>query len=100
MNISLQVKKRDGKLESYQVNKLRLFFQKITCGRISSNVQDLIISKIEKQIFNYITTIQISEILILTTTSLIEKDPLFDKLAAQLLLQKIHRQVFKKKTNY
>ena len=37
--------------------------------------------------------------MILTATSLIEKDPIFDKIDTQLLLQKTYRKVFQKKVS-
>jgi ribonucleoside-diphosphate reductase alpha chain len=58
-----------------------------------------LISKVEKEVFNNISTNQITDTLILAATSLIEKDPVFDKVATQLLLYKIYREVFQAKTN-
>jgi ribonucleoside-diphosphate reductase alpha chain len=99
MNTSLQVQKRDGKFESYQTGKLYSSFQKITQNKIDSEEQNLLVSKVEKQIFNNISTAQIIEILILTTSSWIEKDPIFDQITAQLLLHKIYREILGEKFN-
>jgi ribonucleoside-diphosphate reductase alpha chain len=97
MSTSFQVQKRDGKFENYQTEKLHSSFQKITQKKIDSDQQNLLISKVEKQIFNNISTARIIEILILTTSSWIEKDPVFDQITAQLFLYKIHREVLGKK---
>jgi ribonucleoside-diphosphate reductase alpha chain len=99
MSDSLQVQKRDGKIENYQTEKLHSSFQKITQNKIDSDEQSLLVSKVEKQIFNNISTAQIIEILILTTSSWIEKDPAFDQITAQLLLHKIYREVLGEKLN-
>ncbi|CAJ0828775.1 10690_t:CDS:2 [Entrophospora sp. SA101] len=48
--------------------------------------------EIEKQFFPQISTPQIAEILILTATSLVERDPIYDELATSLLLQKLFHE--------
>jgi ribonucleoside-diphosphate reductase alpha chain len=99
MNASLQVQKRDGRFENYQTEKLHSSFQKITQNKIDSDKQNLLISKVEKLLFDNISTAQIIEALILTTSSWIEKDPIFDQITAQLLLRKIYREVLGEKFN-
>src|SRR6185437_5156384 len=99
MIASFQVKKRDGKFENYQTEKLHASFQKIIQNKINPEEQNLLLSKVEKQIFNNISTAQIIETLILTTSSWIEKDPVFDQITAQLSLCKIYREVLGKKCN-
>jgi transcriptional regulator NrdR family protein len=69
MSASFQIQKRDGKFENYQTEKLYSSFQKITQNKINPNEQNLLVSKVENQIFNNISTAQIIEILILTTSS-------------------------------
>jgi ribonucleoside-diphosphate reductase alpha chain len=99
MNASLQVQKRDGRFENYQTEKLHSSFQKITQNKIDSDKQNLLISKVEKLLFDNISTAQIIETLILITSSWIEKDPIFDQITAQLLLRKIYREVLGEKFN-
>lgn len=99
MNVPLQVRKRSDKLEEYQPDKLCFSLQKIAKDKINDSEQNLLISKVEKQIFNNISTTQITEILILTTTAFIEKDPIFDEITTQLLLHKIYREAFGEKFN-
>jgi len=97
MSLFIQVRKRNQNLESYQVDKLYKTFQKILKDRTNLVNQDLLISEVEKQLSDKISTSQINEVLILTATSLIEKDPVYDTLAARLLLRKILREVFSRK---
>jgi len=98
MPLTIQVCKRNQSLENYQVNKLYKTLQKILKNKINLIDQDLLISKVENQIFSNISTVQITEILILTATSFIEKDPIYDKFAAGLLLQKVLREAFSQKS--
>jgi ribonucleoside-diphosphate reductase alpha chain len=97
MSLSIQVCKRSQNLENYQVNKLHKTFQKVLKDRISLIDQDLLTLEVEKQLSDKISTSQINEVLILTATSLIEKDPIYGDLAAGLLLRKILREVFSQK---
>ncbi|CAI2179989.1 1144_t:CDS:2 [Funneliformis geosporum] len=97
MLLVISVQKRDKSYENYQSTKLLRTFQRILKNRINLINQSLLISEIEKQLFPNISTQQINEILILTVTSFIEKDPVYDDLAAGLLLQKLYREVFPQK---
>lgn len=97
MSLSIQVCKRSQNLENYQVNKLHKTFQKVLKDRSNLIDQDLLTLEAEKQLSDKISTSQINEVLILTATSLIEKDPIYGDLAAGLLLRKILREVFSQK---
>lgn len=99
MNSSFQIQKRSLKYENYHPEKLYHTIQRGIKNKLKATDQDLLITKVEKQLFNNISTDQITETLILNATSLIEKDPIFDELATQLLLQKIYREVFQVKIN-
>jgi ribonucleoside-diphosphate reductase alpha chain len=99
MPLLLQVRKSNQSLEDYQTKKIQQTLQKILKNKIDLLDQDLLITEIEKQLFPNIATSQITEILILTATSFIEKDLIYDELAAGLLLQKLFRAVFKPKIN-
>jgi ribonucleoside-diphosphate reductase alpha chain len=96
---SISVQKRSLNHEIFQTSKLKNFFAEKLNISIKPADRDLLISKAEKQFFNNISTIQITDTLILTATGLIEKDPIFDKVATRLLLQKTYREVFQKKVN-
>lgn len=57
---------------------------------------NLILSEVKKNIFNKIPTIKIEDVLILSVTSIIEKDPIYSTISARLLLQKLYKEAFKK----
>ncbi|CAI2162878.1 17004_t:CDS:1 [Funneliformis geosporum] len=99
MSNSISIQKRSLNHENFQENKLKNFFEEKLNISVEPTNRDLLISKAEKQFFDNISTTQITNTLILTATSLIEKDPIFDKIATQLLLQKTYRKVFQKKVN-
>nr|CAG8598918.1 1967_t:CDS:2 [Entrophospora candida] len=99
MSLAIQVQKRDQTHQNYQSEKLRRTCQRILKEKSRLIDENLLISEIEKQLFDNISTSQINEILILTATNLLEKDPLYDNLAAGLLLQKLYREVFHQKVN-
>ena len=94
MSIPISIQKKSLEYEKFQVNKLKFFLDEKLNSSLESINRDLLISKVEKQIFNNISTEQITDTLILTAASLIEKDPVFDEVATQLLLYKIYREVF------
>src|SRR5438046_8552401 len=96
---SVSIQKRSLNHENFQANKLKNFFDEKLNISIEPTNRDLLISKAEKQFFDNISTTQINDTLILTATSLIEKDPIFDKIATKLLLQKKYRKVFHKKVS-
>ena len=99
MSLSIQVRKSNQSLENYQAHKLHQTFRRTLEDKINLIDHELLITEAEKQLFPHISTQQITETLILTATSLIEKDPIYDELAAKLLLQKLFHEVFKQKIN-
>ena len=94
MPLSISIQKKNRSPENYQPNKLAQTFHRILKDKINLIDQNLLISEIEKQLFPNISTHQINEVLILTATSWIEKDPIYGDLATGLLLQKLYREVF------
>ena len=99
MSLSIQVRKSNQSLENYQVHKLRQTFRRSLEDKINLIDHELLINEAEKQLFPHISTQQITETLILTASSLIERDPIYDELAAKLLLQKLLHEIFKQKIN-
>jgi len=56
--------------------------------------KDIFYQEIEKNINSDISTGEIFKVVLLTATSLLEKDPAYDKLASHFLLQKTYWEVF------
>src|SRR5205823_10895693 len=99
MSLSIQVRKSNQILENYQAHKLHQTFRRSLEDKINLIDHELLIAEAEKQFFPHISTQQITETLILTATSLNERDPIYDELSTKLLLQKLFNEVFKQKIN-
>lgn len=93
---NLNVKKING-----VVQKLDLFKIKNTLDIASLGVEDvvskeLILSEVIKNLFEGIKTSEISDLLVLSTSMFIEKDPAYDKVASKLQMMKLYKEVLKK----
>ena len=92
--MDIKVKKRNGRLESFEVDKINASAQ-----RACSNIEDVSASEIvldaQLQLFDKITTKEIDQALILSAREKIEKEPNYSFAAAQLLLNCLYKEVFK-----
>ena len=92
--MEINVKKRNGRLERFQVEKINLSAQ-----RACDNIEDVSASEIvldaQLQLFDKITTREIDQALILSAREKIEKEPNYSKATAQLLLNTLYKEVFK-----
>ena len=90
----MQVKKRNGRLEDFNVEKINK-----CASRACEGIQDVSASEIildaEIQLFNKITTPEIDQALILSAREKIEKEPNYSLVGARLLLNCLYKEVFK-----
>tara|TARA_Y100000593_G_scaffold94302_1_gene192788 strand:+ start:24008 stop:26482 length:2475 start_codon:yes stop_codon:yes gene_type:complete len=88
-----QVKKRNGKLEKLDINKINVCAQ-----RACDNLEDVSASEVvidaNVQLYDKITTKEIDKALIMSARAKIEKEPNYSYVAAKLLLGNIHKEVF------
>lgn len=90
---SLSVKKRDGRTELFDKNKLKKtleYFIKDLDGVIN---QEILLKETDSNLYDGITSEEISDALVFATRSQIEKDPAYSKLASRLLGDIIFKQV-------
>jgi ribonucleoside-diphosphate reductase alpha chain len=90
---SLSVKKRDGQIQSFDQEKLKKsieFFIKDLSTVVDS---DSLIHQAESNLYDGIESKEISQALVLSARSHIEKDPAYSKLASRLLNDIIFKQV-------
>lgn len=90
---SLSVKKRDGQIQSFDQEKLKKsieFFVKDLATVVDS---DSLIHQAESNLYDGIESKEISQALVLSARSHIEKDPAYSKLASRLLNDIIFKQV-------
>lgn len=92
--MSFKVKKRNGRLEEFHVDKINASAQ-----RACDNIEDVSASEIvldaQLQLFDKITTREIDQALILSAREKIYKEPNYSFAAARLLLNCLYKEVFK-----
>ena len=90
----MQVKKRNGRLEDFNVDKINMCAER-ACQGISDVSASEIILDAEIQLFNKITTAEIDQALILSARDKIYKEPNYSFAAARMLLNCLYKEVFK-----
>ncbi len=90
----LTVVKRSGKTEKFSNKKIRKSLQHAAVGVEADVDIDMIIKQCESNLYENITTKEISQALALTARSFIERDPAYSKLAARLVFAALYREVF------
>ncbi len=90
----MQVKKRNGRLEEFNVEKINLCAER-ACEGIEDVSASEILLDAQLQIFNKITTAEIDQALIFSARDKIYKEPNYSYAAAKLLLNCLYKEVFK-----
>lgn len=90
----MQVKKRNGRLEDFNVEKINKCAER-ACEGIQDVSASEVILDAEIQLFNKITTPEIDQALILSAREKIEKEPNYSLVGARLLLNCLYKEVFK-----
>jgi len=93
---NLKVKKRNGKLENFDVEKINKCVYRACEGIDGNNVSaSEVILDAQLQLFDKITTKEIDEALILSARAKIEKEPNYSKVAAALAANALYKEVFR-----
>ena len=92
--MDIKVKKRNGRLENFEVDKINASAQR-ACEGIEDVSASEIVLDAQLQLFDKITTKEIDQALILSAREKIEKEPNYSYAAAQLLLNCLYKEVFK-----
>ena len=93
---NLKVKKRNGKLEEFDVEKINKCVYRACEGIDGNNVSaSEIILDAQLQLFDKITTKEIDEALILSARAKIEKEPNYSKVASALAANALYKEVFR-----
>ena len=90
----MRVKKRNGRLEDLNFNKINSVVQRACKGLTNASASEIILDA-KLQLFDKIPTSEIDKALILTARSKAYKDPDYSKSAARLLLNCVYKEVFK-----
>lgn len=92
--MDIKVKKRNGRLEDFQVDKINASAQR-ACEGIEEVSASEIALDTQLQLYDKITTAEIDQALVLSAREKIEKEPQYSFAAAQLLLNCLYKEVFK-----
>jgi len=92
-NSSIYVKKRNGRLQELDINKINLCAERACFGTENVSASEVVLDA-HVQLYNKITTKEIDKALILSARQKIEKEPNYNYVASKLLLFNIHKEVF------
>lgn len=90
---TINVKKRNGRLEPVDVNKINKVIERACVGLSDVSPSEIAIDA-NLQFFDKIPTTEIDNALILTASSKIEKEPNYSYVAARLQLNCLYKEVF------
>lgn len=88
----LKVQKRDGRIEKFDMSKIRRVFEIAANGHTAIDI-DLLVSNFHTNIFDGIHSRDISQATIMTAKSYIERDPQYSYLAAKLFLMNYYKEL-------
>ena len=92
--MNFKVKKRNGRLEDFQVDKINDCVKR-ACDGVDDVSESEIVLDAQLQLFDKITTTEIDQALIFSAREKIEKEPNYSYAAARLLLNCLYKEVFK-----
>ena len=92
--MNINVKKRNGRLQPFLVEKINANVERACNGVEDTSVSEVLLDA-QLQLFDKITTSEIDTALILSAREKIEKEPNYSFVAARLLLNTVYKEVFK-----
>jgi len=93
MSKTIHVKKRNGRLENLNINKINLCVERSCEGLDSVSASEVVLDA-HVQLYDKITTSEIDKALIMSARAKIEKEPNYAYAAARLLLSNILKEAF------
>lgn len=95
----LLIIKRNGEREIFSIDKIRktIEFSILPEHAQAINI-DALIAQVQREVYDGITTKDIERTLIMVARSMIERDPAYNHLAAQLLLNSLYNETFRRDT--
>jgi len=91
---SLLIQKDDGERDIFSSDAIRHVIRTLLSEKeIESINVDSILSQLKQEVYDGITTKEISRLLTAVVRSMIERDPMYDTLAARLLLRDLYEEV-------
>lgn len=96
----LKVKKRDGKVVMFDVNKVKEYIKQSSKGYENDISLDLISREVIQNVYDNISTDEIEKAMILASTSYIERDPAYSYVSARIFMRKLMREVCGEKVDW
>ena len=93
MNKGNQVKKRNGRLEPINLDKINKCSERACCGIENVSYSEVVLDA-SIQLYDKISTREIDKALIMSARSKIEKEPNYTYVAARMLLNNLYKEVF------
>ena len=93
MSKGIQVKKRNGRLQELNINKINRCAER-ACAEIENVSASEVVLDAHVQLYDKIPTAEIDKALIMSARQKIEKEPNYAYVASRLLLFTIHKEVF------
>ena len=92
--MDIKIKKRNGRLEDFQVDKINGSAQRACLGIKDVSASEIVLDA-QLQLYDKITSSEIDQALILSAREKIEKEPNYSYAGARLLLNSLYKEVFK-----
>ena len=93
MSQNIKIKKRNGRLEEVNLDKVNKCVERASEGLEDVSVSEVVLDA-SLQLYNKIPTSEINKALILSARSKIEKEPNYAYVAARMLLSNLYKEVF------
>ena len=90
---SIHVKKRNGRLENLNIDKINRCVERACEGLDSVSASEVVLDA-HVQLYDKISTTDIDKALVMSARAKMEKEPNYSYVAARLLLGNIHKEVF------
>jgi len=92
---SLLIAKEDGKHEIFSESEIHRVIRTLLSEEELRDVNvDTILAQLKQEVYDGISTKEISRLLVSVVRSMIERDPMYDTLAARLVLRDLYEEVF------
>jgi ribonucleoside-diphosphate reductase alpha chain len=89
---ALKVQKRDNRIETFDMSKVRRVFELATNGHPDIDI-DVLVGNFHTNIFDGIRSTDISQAMIMTSKSYIERDPQYSYVTAKLFLMNYYKEI-------
>lgn len=96
----LFITKKNGKKERFTIEKVRASVLHVVSGYEKEVNIDQIVNQVKQEVYEGMSTKEISKALIMTIRSMIEQDPVYSYVASRLILAQIHDDLLGDKRDY